>query len=156
VTLRHTTHYARIHQINPRINAFCTLTEEPAQRMAKEAEAAVMGGDRLGALHGVPVSVKDVLLTPTLPVSAFEAGQPNPDGIPLPAGSLVPIPDWSPFTYPWNITGQPAASVPCGFTREGLPVGLQIVGRRFAAATVLRAAVAFEQARPWNEKRPSI
>jgi aspartyl-tRNA(Asn)/glutamyl-tRNA(Gln) amidotransferase subunit A len=98
----------------------------------------------------------DLLLTPTLPVSAFEAGQPNPDGMPVPAGSLVPIPDWSPFTYPWNITGQPAASVPCGFTREGLPVGLQIVGRRFADATVLRAAAAFEQARPWNEKRPSI
>ena len=98
----------------------------------------------------------DLLLTPTLPVSAFEAGQPNPDGMPVPAGSLVPMADWSPFTYPWNITGQPAASVPCGFTREGLPVGLQIVGRRFADATVLRAAAAFEQARPWNEKRPSV
>jgi aspartyl-tRNA(Asn)/glutamyl-tRNA(Gln) amidotransferase subunit A len=98
----------------------------------------------------------DLLLTPTLPVSAFEAGQPNPEGMPVPAGSLVPFPDWSPFTYPWNITGQPAASVPCGFTREELPVGLQIVGRRFADATVLRAAAAFEQVRPWNEKRPSV
>jgi Asp-tRNA(Asn)/Glu-tRNA(Gln) amidotransferase A subunit family amidase len=98
----------------------------------------------------------DLLLTPTLPITAFEAGRPSPDGMPVPAGSLIPFADWSPFTYPWNITGQPAASVPCGFTREGLPVGLQIVGRRFADAIVLKAAAAFEQVRPWNEKRPSL
>jgi aspartyl-tRNA(Asn)/glutamyl-tRNA(Gln) amidotransferase subunit A len=98
----------------------------------------------------------DLLITPTLPISPFEAGRPYPDGMTAPPGSLVPFPDWSPFTYPWNITGQPAASVPCGFTHEGLPVGLQIVGRRFADATVFRAAAAFEQARPWNEKRPSL
>jgi len=97
----------------------------------------------------------DLLLTPSVPIAAFEVGRPNPDGMPVRAGSLVPFADYFPFTYPWNVTGQPAASVPCGFTREGLPVGLQIVGRRFADATVLRAA-AFEQARPWNEKRPSI
>jgi aspartyl-tRNA(Asn)/glutamyl-tRNA(Gln) amidotransferase subunit A len=98
----------------------------------------------------------DILLTPTAPVPAFEAGRPGPDGMPVPAGSLVPFADWSPFTYPWNVTGQPAASVPCGFTREGLPVGLQIVGRRFADGTVLRAAAALEEVRPWNEKRPSM
>ena len=98
----------------------------------------------------------DLLLTPTLPITAFEAGRPSPDGMTAPAGSLIPFADWSPFTYPWNITGQPAASVPCGFTREGLPVGLQIVGRRFADAAVLRAAAAFEEARPWNNKRPSL
>jgi Asp-tRNA(Asn)/Glu-tRNA(Gln) amidotransferase A subunit family amidase len=98
----------------------------------------------------------DLLLTPTMPIPAFEAGRPNPDGMTAPAGSLIPFADYSPFTYPWNITGQPAASVPCGFTREGLPVGLQIVGRRFADAAVLKAAATFEQAQPWNEKRPSV
>jgi aspartyl-tRNA(Asn)/glutamyl-tRNA(Gln) amidotransferase subunit A len=96
----------------------------------------------------------DLLLTPTVSVAAFEAGRANPDGMPISPASLVPFADWSPFTYPWNITGQPAASVPCGFTREGLPVGLQIVGRRFADATVLKAAAAFEEVRSWNEKRP--
>ena len=55
--------YARIHKINPRINAFCTLTEEHARLAAKEAEAAVMRRDRLGALHGVPVSIKDLVIT---------------------------------------------------------------------------------------------
>jgi aspartyl-tRNA(Asn)/glutamyl-tRNA(Gln) amidotransferase subunit A len=98
----------------------------------------------------------DLLLTPTVPIPAFEAGQLAPDGMTAPPGSLIPFADYSPFTHPWNITGQPAASVPCGFTREGLPVGLQIVGRRFADATVLRAAAAFEEARPWNEKRPPL
>ena len=56
--------------------------------------------------------------------------------------------DWTPFTYPFNLTGQPAASIPCGFTKAGLPVGLQIVGPRYADALVLRAARAFESIRP--------
>jgi Asp-tRNA(Asn)/Glu-tRNA(Gln) amidotransferase A subunit family amidase len=98
----------------------------------------------------------DLLVTPTVPISAFEVGRLNPEGMSVPAGSLMPLADYSPFTYPWNITGQPAASVPCGFTREGMPVGLQIVGRRYADATVLRTAAAFEEARPWKEKRPSL
>lgn len=98
----------------------------------------------------------DILLTPTVPIPAFEAGRTQPDGMLVSVESLIPFADWSPFTYPWNITGQPAASVPCGFTREGLPVGLQIVGRRYADATVLRAAAAFEEVGPWNEKRPPL
>ena len=55
--------YARLHKINPRINAFATVTEEKARLAAKEAEAALVRGDRLGLLHGVPVSIKDVFLT---------------------------------------------------------------------------------------------
>jgi len=55
--------YARIHEVNPRINAFCTLTGDQALRAATDAEAPVMRGDRLGALHGLPVSIKDLLLT---------------------------------------------------------------------------------------------
>ena|ERR1700730_3675857 len=95
----------------------------------------------------------DLLLTPTLPVMPFDVGRIAPETIATDKG-LLPFGDWIPFTYPWNLTGQPAASVPCGFTREGLPVGLQIVGRRFADAMVLRAASAFEQARPWAHTRP--
>jgi len=94
----------------------------------------------------------ELLLTPTLPVHPFGLGA--PEGIPDTVGALPPFPEWLPFTYPWNMTGQPAATVPCGFTRGGLPVGLQIVGRRFADATVLRVAAAFEQAQPWAGKRP--
>ncbi|HWN14385.1 MAG TPA: amidase family protein, partial [Candidatus Dormibacteraeota bacterium] len=61
-----------------------------------------------------------------------------------------------PFTYPFNMTGHPGASVPCGFTREELPIGLQIVGRRFEDATVLRASAAFEKLAPWAQRRPPL
>jgi aspartyl-tRNA(Asn)/glutamyl-tRNA(Gln) amidotransferase subunit A len=97
----------------------------------------------------------DLLLTPTLPVAPFGVSKISPEHIPASPGQLLPFSDWIPFTYPWNITGQPAASVPCGFTREGLPVGLQIIGQRFADATVLRAAAAFEQVRPWAQRIPT-
>lgn len=94
----------------------------------------------------------DLLLTPTMPIAAFECGT-TPTAI---AGKPINVLDWTPFTYPFNLTGQPAATVPCGFTADGLPVGLQIVGRRYAEATVLRACAAFEEARPWADKRPSL
>jgi aspartyl-tRNA(Asn)/glutamyl-tRNA(Gln) amidotransferase subunit A len=57
--------------------------------------------------------------------------------------------NWCPFTYPFNLTQQPAASIPCGLTRDGLPIGLQIVGAIGADALVLRASRAFEAARPF-------
>ncbi|HSE04628.1 MAG TPA: amidase family protein, partial [Methylomirabilota bacterium] len=59
-----------------------------------------------------------------------------------------------PFTYPFNMTGHPGASVPCGFTADKLPIGLQILGRRFEDATVLRASAAFEKIAPWAHLRP--
>jgi aspartyl-tRNA(Asn)/glutamyl-tRNA(Gln) amidotransferase subunit A len=86
----------------------------------------------------------DLLLTPTLPLAAFAAGQDVPE--PRPDGRWI---DWSPFSHPFNLSQQPAASVPCGLTAAGLPVGLQIVGPMHADALVLRAARAFESARPW-------
>jgi aspartyl-tRNA(Asn)/glutamyl-tRNA(Gln) amidotransferase subunit A len=64
--------------------------------------------------------------------------------------------DRLPFTIPFNLTGQPAATVPCGFTSEGLPVGLQIVGRWHADSTVLRAAACLEAAQPWAHHRPRL
>ncbi|MBO0735154.1 MAG: amidase, partial [Alphaproteobacteria bacterium] len=91
----------------------------------------------------------DLLLTPTMPVPALPVGQDLND----PATERHWI-DWSPFTYPFNMTRQPAASIPCGLTREGLPIGLQIVGPLYADGRVLRAAHAFEAAR--SELRPSL
>jgi aspartyl-tRNA(Asn)/glutamyl-tRNA(Gln) amidotransferase subunit A len=85
----------------------------------------------------------DLLLTPTLPLPAFAAGREVPEGSADPRW-----PSWTPFTYPFNLTQQPAASVPCGFTPDGLPVGLQIVGSRHADALVLRAGRAYEAAHP--------
>jgi aspartyl-tRNA(Asn)/glutamyl-tRNA(Gln) amidotransferase subunit A len=94
----------------------------------------------------------DLLLTPSLAVTAFPVGQP-----PTHAGDKeFPPFGWSPFTVPFNLTGQPAASVPCGFDSRELPVGLQIVGRAYADATVLRAARAFEQLQPWADRKPAL
>jgi len=95
----------------------------------------------------------DLLLTPTIACPPFAIGLDNPTEI---AGKSVPPYAWIPFTFPFNMTGQPAASVPCGFTKDGLPVGLQIVGRRFDDATVLRASAAFERVRPWARHRPPL
>jgi aspartyl-tRNA(Asn)/glutamyl-tRNA(Gln) amidotransferase subunit A len=95
----------------------------------------------------------DVLLTPTLPVTAFTAGLDEPDG--WRRATLAPL-DWTPFTFPFNLTGQPAATVPCGFDRDGLPVGLQIVGRWRDDRPVLRAAAAFESVMPWANLRPPL
>jgi aspartyl-tRNA(Asn)/glutamyl-tRNA(Gln) amidotransferase subunit A len=95
----------------------------------------------------------DVLLTPTMPCTAFPVDRSNPATI---AGLPVSYLSWTAFTYPFNLSGQPAATVPCGFAGDGLPVGLQIVGRHRADALVLRAAAAFEQARPWHTVRPHL
>jgi len=95
----------------------------------------------------------DLLLTPTVSVPAFEVGRLNPVGFPQHKWDWFP---WAGFSYPFNFTGQPAATVPAGFTASGMPVGLQIVGRRLADLQVLQASAAFEQARPWAQKRPSV
>ena len=87
----------------------------------------------------------DLLLTPTLPIPAFTAGEELSD-----PSTQSRWPDWTPFSYPFNLTGQPAATVPCGFTKAGLPAGLQIVGPRHADPLVMRAAAAFEEARPFK------
>ncbi len=93
----------------------------------------------------------DLLLTPTLPLAAFPAGLDAPETV---NGQVLKDLSWTPYTYPFNLTGQPAASVPCGFTDDGLPVGLQIVGRFHDDAGVLRAAAAFEAAMPWRDRWP--
>jgi aspartyl-tRNA(Asn)/glutamyl-tRNA(Gln) amidotransferase subunit A len=94
----------------------------------------------------------DLLLTPTAAVTPFAAAGPFPTEI---DGAPVSPLGWMPFTFPWNLTGQPAASVPVGFTDAGLPVGLQIVGRRHGDRAVLAASAAFEAAaRPSGSLRP--
>ena len=95
----------------------------------------------------------DLLLTPALPVTAFKAGDDHPGIIDGQATSFL---GWTAFTYPFNVTGQPAASVPCGFTADGLPLGLQIVGRWRDDLGVLRASAAFEALAPWQGVRPDL
>jgi aspartyl-tRNA(Asn)/glutamyl-tRNA(Gln) amidotransferase subunit A len=95
----------------------------------------------------------DLLLTPTMAVPAFPIGE-RPSVI----GGKEVNPFWGylPFTFPINMTGQTASSVPCGFSGDGMPIGLHIVGPRGAEARVLQASAAFEEAHPWNGKRPPV
>ncbi len=95
----------------------------------------------------------DLLMTPSTAVTAFPIGQ-RPAVI---AGRQVePYWAYTPFTFLFNMTMQPAASVPCGFSSDGMPIGLHIVGRRGEETTVLRASAAFEQAHPWADQRPPV
>lgn len=93
----------------------------------------------------------DLLVTPTLPVAAFDADRTMPPD--QPGRNLV---NWISYTYPMNLCGMPAASVPCGFTAAGLPVGLQLVSRVNREVDIFRAAARFEEIRPWVDRIPSI
>jgi aspartyl-tRNA(Asn)/glutamyl-tRNA(Gln) amidotransferase subunit A len=95
----------------------------------------------------------DLLITPALPITAFPAGQDYPEEI---NGVPMSYLSWTAFTYPFNLTGQPAASVPCGFAGDHMPVALQIVGRWRDDATVLRASARFEDIMPWAGERPPL
>ncbi|GAA2416975.1 amidase [Actinomadura vinacea] len=108
----------------------------------------------LGRIMGRFHERYDLLLTPTMPIAAFDAERVAP-AAGAGAGKSRWT-GWTPFTYPFNMTQQPAASVPCGFTAEGLPVGLQVVGPRHADALVLNACLAYERAHPWRDRRPPL
>ena len=127
-----------------------------------EEGKAVSGADYARALRhleqldfrmNVLMESYDLLLAPTMAVPAFPIGT-RPDTI----GGREVDPDWgfNPLNIVANVTRRPAASVPCGFSPDGLPIGMQIVGRRGGEATVLRASAAFEKARPWAGNHPPV
>lgn len=139
---------------------FAPFGDKPAKLSDPELVAGIKAGNSTPApdyiraqlkraeLHNVFVrfhETYDLLLTPTMPLPAFETGHLVP-----PSGEWGPDWwQWSPFSYPFNLTQQPAASVPCGLTSGGLPIGLQIVGPIGADERVLQASRAFEMARPF-------
>jgi aspartyl-tRNA(Asn)/glutamyl-tRNA(Gln) amidotransferase subunit A len=94
-----------------------------------------------------------LLLTPTVPTPAIALLRNTPRRC---RAGLAEELGWSFFTYLFNLTGQPAASIRCGFTADGLPFGLELVGRRHADAVVLAASAAFEAAGPWQFIRPAL
>lgn len=115
----------------------------------KDLNRAQQARNALGHRLRLFMADYDVLLTPTVTTPAFPAGQLRPIG---PDGE--PVLDWTPFTYPFNLSQNPAISVPCGFTSSDLPIGLQLVGRMHDDAGVLRAARAFERAAASGWRRP--
>jgi amidase len=100
------------------------------------------------------METRDLLVLPTVAVQPFPVEQPFPTHIN--GRAIDNYFQWFFLTYGITVTGLPAISVPCGFTRSGLPVGLQIVGRRRQEAAVLRAAAAYEAAAPWAAHLPPV
>lgn len=127
------------------------IVDDGRSRSAVEYLDAVAVRSQLGVVMSLFHQRFDLLVTPTLPIVAFAAGRDVPLGWPDDRW-----PTWTPFSYPFNLTQQPAASVPCGFSAAGLPIGLQIVGPRGADALVLRATRAYEAANPLADRRPPL
>jgi len=136
----------RLKQCDP---GFVAVAEAGAKIGAVEYLGADLIRNALGRTMGGFHETYDLLLTPMMPVPALPVGEDLND----PATETHWV-DWSPFSYPFNMTRQPAASIPCGLTSAGLPIGLQIVGPLHADARVLRAARAFETTQP--VRRPPI
>jgi aspartyl-tRNA(Asn)/glutamyl-tRNA(Gln) amidotransferase subunit A len=130
--------------------AFLSLAGEVsglAYVQAQRVRARLLGG-MLRVLQST-----DLLLTPTLPITAPRLDQKTVEG---PAGPMDVRAALTLFTRPFNLTGLPALSLPCGFDDEGMPIGLQIIGRPFDEAAVLRAGHAFESATEWQARRPAM
>ncbi len=127
--------------------------EHGRSRSAADYAQALMGVHLVQIKLGELLQKYDLLLSPTMPTVAWTIGD-RPETI---AGQRVdPMFGFLPFTFPINMSGQPASSVPCGFDSDGLPVGLHIIGAKGDEATVLRASAAYEKAYPWADKRPPV
>jgi aspartyl-tRNA(Asn)/glutamyl-tRNA(Gln) amidotransferase subunit A len=137
-----------VDRIDPGLHRTATLGAKYSASDFLDAMAVRM---TLGQLMGRFHQRYDVLVTPTLPLPAFPVGQDVPDGSASPDWT-----SWTPYTYPFNLTQQPALSVPCGFTAAGLPIGLHIVGARHADALVLRVGQAYQSATDWHLRPPGL
>jgi aspartyl-tRNA(Asn)/glutamyl-tRNA(Gln) amidotransferase subunit A len=138
----------QLEVLEPALRGIC---EQGARFSALDYLQAMQERMALGIAMGAFHERYDLLVTPTMPLAAFEAGVEVPGGWPAERWT-----SWAQFSYPFNMTQQPAATVPCGFTSAGLPVGLQIVGPRHADERVLAAAKAYEDATDWTSRRPSL
>ncbi|MFO7795942.1 MAG: amidase [Promethearchaeati archaeon] len=95
----------------------------------------------------------DLLITPTTAVTAFDLGKSFPSKI---NNQNVSPTAWQAFTFPVNLIGNPAASIPCGWSAESTPIAMQIIGKRFDEQKVLQVSKAFEDLQPWQDKRPQL
>ncbi|NLU84397.1 amidase [Rhodococcus sp. HNM0569] len=132
--------------LEPALAEICAQGRAYSAQDYLEATARRMAlGVHMGAFH----ETYDLLVTPTMPIVAFDAGAEVPPG-----SAHTRWTSWTPFTYPFNLTQQPALSVPCGFSATGMPIGMQIVGARHDDVRVLRAGRAYEDATGWWMRTP--
>ena len=139
----------QLNELDPGLR---TVVEEGAKiTLTDYLEANQARGD-LGIKMRKFHETYDLLITPALSIPAFEAGKLAPEKLAA-VGAWV---DWTPFSYPFNLTQQPACSINCGFSGDGLPIGLQIVGPMQDDLSVLNAAFAFEQVSSVAGARPDL
>jgi aspartyl-tRNA(Asn)/glutamyl-tRNA(Gln) amidotransferase subunit A len=136
----------RRHLIDP---GLAEIAEEGRRYSALGYLQALRERSELGIAMGAFHQTYDLLVLPTEPIVAFAAGAEVPDSSAQPRWT-----SWTPFTYPFNMSHQPAATVPCGFSAAGLPIGVQVVGPRHADGLVLAACAAIEAALPWRDRWP--
>ena len=137
-------------RLDPALTEFLPFVEQMSVTDAAQSDFATYAlWDELGPIF----ADYDLLLTPTMATAAHPSGQFGPEKV---NGTPVDSPLEPLFTFPFNLTGQPAASIPAGWTDDGLPVGLQIVGNRYDEASILRAAACFEEAQPWHDRWPEL
>jgi aspartyl-tRNA(Asn)/glutamyl-tRNA(Gln) amidotransferase subunit A len=125
--------------------------ERGAAITTKQYMEAVNARGKLGVQMRQFHETYDLLLTPSLAVLPFTAGRVAPESM----GDAYWT-EWTPFTYPFNLTQQPGLSIPCGFSKSGLPISLQLVGPMHGDARVLRAGAAYEAATDWHKARPKL
>jgi Asp-tRNA(Asn)/Glu-tRNA(Gln) amidotransferase A subunit family amidase len=176
--------------LDPKLNAFITLTADRTRQAAAAAEAEIKVGKKRGPLHGIPYALKDIydaagirttahskllidnvakedatttakieasgmVLLGKLSTHEFARGEPTvaPRVVDVDEG---PFRRSHPITDPFNATGHPVLALPCGFAASGLPLGLHLIGRRYAEAMLLRIAQGYEQAAGWVKRRPAL
>ncbi len=137
-----------LDQLDPGLRRAVELGRQISASEFLDATAVRMDlGLRMGRFH----ETYDLLVTPTTPIAAFAVGCDAPHG--WQSGWWT---SWTPYTYPFNLTQQPALSVPCGFTGDDRPVGLQVVGPRHSDALVLRAGRCYEARTGWGRRVPTV
>src|SRR5262249_39471809 len=139
-------------QLSPTFREFVTPAWEVTLKEYIEAQVAVT--DFCEKKAAKFFEGYDLIATPTLAVAPLDTDlDPGPDEVN--GKKIDPHLGWG-YTWPFNLTGEPAVSIPCGWTKEGLPLGLQLVGRRGADGLVLRVAAAIEAQAPWSDRRPLL
>jgi aspartyl-tRNA(Asn)/glutamyl-tRNA(Gln) amidotransferase subunit A len=147
--------FGTLDEIRDKLHHFFLDRIEPVQNLsAIDYLRATFTRQEISAAVGKFFQKYDLLLTPTVGVPAWQTGVPTGYVEEIDGKPAAPMP--GALCCPFNLTGQPAASIPAGWTEDGLPVGLQIVGRHYDEATVFRAAAAFEEAQPWAHKKPPL
>jgi Asp-tRNA(Asn)/Glu-tRNA(Gln) amidotransferase A subunit family amidase len=141
--------FAKDELIDPVVRVFVDAGRKMSAGEYVNAMAAMHNASREVVQALMPY---DALLTPTLARPAPRIGE-----LPSRLESYVEEAlSWLPFTFPFNATGQPACSVPNGFSKAGLPIGLQVIGRPGDEPTVVALTAAWEEARPWHDRRPAV